>query len=209
VTVRLSRRRDQHVTTQARWPVRRSPPWLFAAIAVGLAAAVLVGLAHHPTTGQRAADLRGMIRTLNFDIRSCAGGLRDSLTALDAIQSGSESDRATAVSIARDGAANCSPANNQQLADLVQYQVPESLTRFHLKPTVNELVTWAFPWAQRAQHDIVNVLVAGGAQARERASAVLRSDLRTLDAHKAAVDNALNGAARALGSTDTPPVLPR
>lgn len=208
MTVRLSRRRDQHVTTQTRWPVRRSPPWLFAAIAAGLAGVVLVGLAHHPTTGQRAADLRGMIRTLNVDIRSCAGGLRDSLTALRAIQSGAESDRATAVSIARDGAANCSPANNQQLADLVQYQVPESLTRFHLKPTVNELVTWAFPWAQRAQQDIANLLVAGGAQARERASAVLRSDLRTLDTHKAAVDNALNGAARALGSTDTPPVLP-
>jgi hypothetical protein len=206
VTVRLSPR---GVTSQARWPVRRSPAWLVAALAAVLAAAVLVGLAHHPTTGQRAADLRGMIRTLDFDIRSCAGGLRDSLTALHAIQSGASGDRATAISIARDGAANCSPANNQQLADLIQYQVPESLTRFNLKPTVNELVTWAFPWAQRAQQDIADVLGAGQAAARERALAALGSDLRTLDSHKAAVDNALNGAARSLGSADTPPVLPR
>jgi hypothetical protein len=205
VTVRLSSR---GVTSQAGWPVRRAPAWLFAALAAGLAAAVLVGLAHRPTTGQRAADLRGMIRTLNFDVRSCAGGLRDSLTAMHAIRSGAESDTATAISIARDGAANCSPANNQQLADLIQYQIPESLTRFDLKPAVNELVTWAFPWAQRAQQDIVNVLSAGRAAARERALAALRSDLRTLDAHKAAVNNALNGAARALGSADTPPRLP-
>ncbi len=196
-------------TTSSGWPVRRAPGWLLAAFAVLLAGAVLVGLAHRPTRGQRAADLHGLIQALNTDIESCAGGLRDSLTALHAIETGASRDMATAIGIARGGAANCSPANNQQLDDLIQYQVPESLARFSLPATVDNLVTWAFPWAQRVQSDIVAVLSAHGAAARDTASAALQADRRQLDAVRSRVDSALLRAARSVGSADGPPSLPR
>ncbi|MGE5291643.1 MAG: hypothetical protein ACM3ML_31475 [Micromonosporaceae bacterium] len=205
MTTRLA---PSHPRTVTGWPVRRTPVWLFVALAAFLAAAVLVGLAHRPTNSERATDLHAVIKTLNADIESCAGGLRDSLIAMRAIESGASHDRATALRIASLGAANCSPANNQLLADLTQYQVPESLARFKLEPTVDELVTWAFPWAQRAQQDVVNVLQARGADARDKASAALRADLRTLDSHRSAVDSALTRTAQVIGSTDRLPSLP-
>ncbi len=190
------------------WPAARSPGWLVAAVAAVAAGAVLVGLAHRPTTGQRAADLHGLIQTLNTDIESCAGGLRDSSSAFQAIQAGTSRDVPTAISIARDGAANCSPANNEQLDDLAQYQVPESLARYRLAATVGNLLTWAFPWAQRVQTDIAAVLSAPGQQARKTASAALLADRRELDARQAEVDGALSQAARSLRSADMPLSLP-
>ncbi len=205
MTARLPQSRYSRATG---WPVRRAPAWLFVALAAALAAAILVGLARHPTKGQRAADLRGVIRALSTGIESCAGGLRDALTAMHAVQSGASHDQATAISIASGGAANCSPANNQQLADLTQYQVPESLAHFKLDAAVNELVTWAFPWAQQAQQDIVQVLSAKGTPARAKAIAQLQADLRKLDSHRAAVDSTLTGTARSLGSAISPPSLP-
>jgi hypothetical protein len=190
------------------WPVRRAPRWLLAAAAVLAGLAVLVGLAHRPTNGQRAVDLHGLIRTLNFDIESCAGGVRESLTALHAIQAGTSHDLPTAISIARDSAANCSPASNQLLADLIQYEVPESLTRFGLPATVNKLVTWAFPWGQRVARDIADVLSARRVSAREKAATALQADRSKLDALRAQIDGALSRAARSLGSSDSPPRLP-
>ena len=59
---------------KSAWPTPRAPGWLLAAVAAVVAGAVLVGLAHRPTTGQRAADLHGVIRTLTTGIESCAGG---------------------------------------------------------------------------------------------------------------------------------------
>ncbi len=194
--------------TSSGWPTPRAPGWLIAAVAAVAAGAVLVGLAHRPTTGQRAADLHGVIQALTTGIESCAGGLRDSLTALSAIQAGTSHDVATAMSIARGGATNCSPANNQQLDDLVQYQVPESLARFGLPAAVDNLVTWAFPWAQRVQSDIAAVLSARDAPARDAAAAALAADRRQLDAKRAEVDGVLRRAARSLGSADAPPSLP-
>lgn len=190
------------------WPVCRTPRWLLAGAAAFIAAAVLVGLTHRPTTSQRAADLHGLIRTLNADIESCAGGVAESFTALRAIQTGASRDRATAISIAGQSAANCSPANNQLLADLIQYQVPESLARFGLPATVSDLVTWAFPWAQRVAHDIAGVLSARDAAARSRMAAALQADRRHLDALRDRVDGALLAAARSLRSTARPPKLP-
>ncbi len=207
LTTRRAPSRASNVTKSA-WPVPRTPGWLLAAVAAVAAGAVLVGLDHRPTSGQRAADLHGLIQTLNTDIESCAGGLRDSLTALRAIHAGTSQDVATAISIARDGATNCSPANNEQLDDLAQYQVPESLARFHLPATVDNLLTWAFPWAQRVQTDIAAVLSAPGQRVRDTASTALQADQRELDARRAEVDSALSGATRSLGSADIPPSLP-
>jgi len=192
-----------------RWPVRRAPGWLIAAVAALIAVAVLVGLSHRPSNRERAADLHGLIKTLNTGIQSCAGGLRDSLTALTAIEAGESRDAATAVSIARDGAVNCSPANNQQLADLAQYQVPESLARFALPAAVNDLITWAFPWAQRVQRDVADVLSATDAAGRARAGVALRADRHQLDSLRAKVYGPLSRAARSLGTNENPPNLPR
>ena len=194
---------------KSAWPTPRAPGWLLAAVAAVVAGAVLVGLAHRPTTGQRAADLHGVIRTLTTGIESCAGGVRDSLTALAAIQSGASHDVATAISIARDGATNCSPANNVQLDDLAEYQVPESLARFGLPATVDTLVSWAFPWAQRVEDDIAAVLSARSAPARAAAAAALQADRRQLGALRGRVDSALLHAAHAVGSADGPPSLPQ
>lgn len=191
-----------------RWPARRTPR---SVLLVGLAllvVAVLVGLTHRPSTAERAADLRGFLRNMNADIESCAGGVSESLTALQAIQSGASQDTPTAISIAEDGAANCSPANNELLDDLTQFQVTESLASFRLARVVSGLVTWAAPDAQQVQTDVANVLAARSPQARASASSALRQARAILDAKRAAVDSVIESASAALSAHAAPPPLP-
>jgi hypothetical protein len=191
-----------------RWPARRTPR---SVLLVGLAllvVAVLVGLTHRPSTAERAADLRGFLRNMNADIESCAGGVSESLTALQAIQSGASQDTPTAISIAEDGAANCSPANNELLDDLTQFQVTESLASFRLARVVSGLVTWAAPDAQQVQTDVANVLAARSPQARVSASSALRQARAILDAKRAAVDSVIESASAALSAHAAPPPLP-
>ena len=114
------------------WPVLRTPRWMLAAAAVLVAGLVIVAIPHRPSSAQRAADLRGMVHDVTYDIESCAGGVTDSLAALRAVESGTSRDVKTAVTIANTAAANCAPGNSMQMEDLVQYQVPESLASFHL-----------------------------------------------------------------------------
>jgi hypothetical protein len=191
-----------------RWPTRRAPRSLLAAGIVLLAIAALVGLAQRPSANQRAGDLRAFVHDVNADIESCAGGVGESLTALRAIQSGASHDTATAVTIARDGAANCSPANNELLGDLTQYQVTESLASFRLARVVSGLVAWAAPDAQRVQTDVASVLTARSPQARARASAALRQALAELDARRSAIDSVIESASTALSAHAAPPRLP-
>ena len=191
-----------------RWPARRTPRSLLIAGLALLAIAVLVGLARTPSTAQRAADLRGFLHEMNADIESCAGGVGESLTALHAIQSGSSHDTPTAIVIAQDGAANCSPANNELLDNLTQYQVTESLASVRLGRVVSGLVNWAAPDAQRLQTDVANVLAARSPQARDQASAALRRDQARLDAQRAAVDSIIATASAALSAHAAPPRLP-
>jgi hypothetical protein len=173
-----------------------------------VAGGVLVGLTHNPSTGQRAADLRGFLQHMNAGIESCAGGVSESLYALHAITSGASHDTKTALSIATYGAANCSPANNQPLDNLTQYEVSESLASFHLTPAVNDLVTWAFPLAQRVQTDVAGLLQADTAAARANDSAALARDERALDAKRAAIDRIITPAIDALSAHASPPNLP-
>jgi hypothetical protein len=191
-----------------RWPGGRTPRPLVAAGLVLLVIAVLVGLAHRPSAGQRAADLRGFIREVNADIESCAGGVRESIFALHAIQSGASHDTRTAIKIARDGAANCSPANNELLADLAQYQVTESLASFRLARVVSGLMTWASPDAERVQSDVADVLAASSPQARALASAALRQARAKLDVQRSAVYSVIESASAALSAHAAPPRLP-
>jgi hypothetical protein len=191
-----------------RWPTRRTPRSLLAAGIVLLAIAALVGLTHRPSANQRAGDLRGFTHDMNADIESCAGGVGESLTALRAIQSGASHDTPTAVKIATDGAANCSPANNELLDDLTQYQVTESLASFRLTRVVSGLVAWAAPDAQRVQSDVASVLTARGPQARATASAALRQARAELDVRRSAIDSIIESANAALSAHAAPPRLP-
>ncbi len=190
------------------WPARRSPRWLIAALAALGLVAVALGIAHRPTPGQRATDLRGFLHSLTADVGSCAAGVRESLIVLHAIDSGASRDRATAVSEASYGAANCSPANNELLDDLTNAQVPESLSSYNLQNAITALIDWAAPDAQRVMTDVAAELTARGAASRAAGLAALRLDLRKLDAQRAVVYAALGPAIRALAPRSAPPPLP-
>ena len=190
------------------WPVRRTPRWLIVIGAVLVAGMVLAAISHRPSTAQRAADLQGFVHDMNTDIQSCAGGVRESFTALHAIQAGTSHELKTAIGIATYGASNCSPANSMPLDDLVQYQVTESLAKFHLEVAVNDLVTWAFPLAQRVQADVARELGAGSASARAAAAAQLRHDQIALDRERATIDKIISSADRSLSAHVAPPGLP-
>ncbi len=195
-------------TRRSGWPVLRTPRWMLAGGAVLVAGLTLAALPHHPSTSERVTDLRGVVQTMTAGIESCAGGVSESLTALQEIQSGASHDTKTAVSIAATGAANCSPANSMPMDDLVQYQPPESLASFHLDQTVNDLVTWGFPDAQRVQIDVATVLTARTPSAVSAATAQLHRDQRVLDAERATIDAMINVASKSLSAGVAPPTLP-
>jgi hypothetical protein len=92
--------------------------------------------------------------------------------------------------------------------DLVQYQPPESLASFHLDQTVNDLVTWGFPDAQRVQIDVATLLTASTASAVQAATAELERDQRVLDAERATIDGMINTASKSLSANVAPPALP-
>ena len=195
--------------TRSGWPVLRTPKWMLAGAAVLVVGLALAAIPHHPSTAQRAADLRGLVRDLNTDIESCAGGVTDSLTALHEIQSGASSDVKTAVTIANTAAANCSPGNNMQMEDLVQYQVPESLASFHLDNAVNDLVTWAFPLAQRVQTDVASLVTASTQATKAAGETRLRRDQQALDAERAKFDAMIAIASKSLSANVAVPALPQ
>jgi hypothetical protein len=92
--------------------------------------------------------------------------------------------------------------------DLVQYQVPESLASFHLDTTVNDLVTWGFPDAQRVQVDIAAVLTATTPAAVRTATTQLHRDQLVLDAERATIDRMISTASKSLAADVAPPPLP-
>jgi hypothetical protein len=195
-------------TRRSGWPVLRTPRWMLAGAVVLVAGLTLAALPHHPSISERATDLRGAVQTMNADIESCAGGVSESLTALRAIQAGTSHDVKTAVGIATFGAQNCSPANSMPMDDLVQYQPPESLASFHLEQTVNDLVTWGFPDAQRVQSDVATLLTASTKPAIQAATTALQRDQRVLDAERATIDGMIEGASKSLSANVAPPSLP-
>jgi len=176
-----------------------------------LLAAVAVGLVHKPSKAERAADLGGVLHSVTTDIQSCAGGVDESLQALRQVQAEgarSSSDVADAISIAQQGAANCSPANNELIDDLENYQVPESLASFRLPAVVTGLVNWAAPLAEQVQTDVANLLSAKTPQAKAAAQSALARAITALDAQRARIDSALNTAIKALDMRASPPRLP-
>jgi hypothetical protein len=192
------------------WAVRRTPRWVLLAGLALLIVAVAVALVHKPSRAEQASDLRGVLQEMTTDIESCAGGVGESLIALHAVETGSNTspDVSDAISVAQQGAANCSPANNEQIDDLENYQVPESLDSFRLAGVVTGLVNWAAPDAERVQTDVANVLTARGPAQKAAAEAALKRALATLDAQRSAADSVLDNAIRALAVHASPPKLP-
>jgi hypothetical protein len=209
MTVRAPGRARSPVSARpSGWPVLRTPKWMLAAALLLVVGLTLAAIPHHPSTAERAADLRGMVNDLNTDIESCAGGINDSMTALRAIQSGTSRDVTTAVSIATTAAANCSPANSMPMEDLVQYQAPESLASFQAQTVVNDLVTWGFPLAQRVQTDVAALVTAKTPAAVAAGTAQLHRDQRSLDTERATIDRLIDAASTSLSAHVSPPTLP-
>jgi hypothetical protein len=206
----LTRREPPRVRATG-WPVRRTPRWVFLAGAGFLIIAVAVALVHRPSQAERGSDMRGLLQEVSTDIASCAGGVGETLTALREVQAEhprSSSDVSDAIIIAQQGAANCSPANNELIDDLENYQVPESLDSFGLKSAVTNLVAWAAPDAEQVETDIANVLTATTPQAKAAAQAGLSNALATLDAERSKVNGPINTAIHALAMHASPPRLP-
>ncbi len=179
------------------WPVRRTPMWALLALVLLAGAAVLVSLSHKPSRAQQAADLNTYLKDMNAAVESCAGGVTESQQALDAISSGAEASGKTILGMVSYNASNCSPANNESLADLTQYQVSESLARFHLQKCPDDFVTWSFD-AVAVQTDMASVINARSAAARSTADAALQRDLRTLNAERGTIYSILRSAEQAL-----------
>jgi hypothetical protein len=169
---------------------------------------VALAVVHRPSQAERASDLRGFLRDMNTAIESCAGGVSESLTAMQGIESGASDDVADAAKVATDGATNCTMAYSMQIDDLISYQVTESLATFQLAAVVRGLVNWADPDAVNVQTDIANVINARTPQARSQATATLHSALRVLDAQRAAVDTVVEHAITSLSAHTAPPKLP-
>jgi hypothetical protein len=195
----------------SRWaPHQKAPRWLLLAGALIVVGIVLVALTHKPSRSQQAGDLNGVLKDMTTGIQSCAGGVGESFSSLHRVQAGEASAKnvQATIKIARYGAANCSPANNELLDDLAQYQVTESLAAFHLETAVNDLVTWAFPYAQRVQNDVANQLGAQDAAKRQQYTAALQRDTNDLNRQRAKIDRILTKAIAATGATARLPRLP-
>jgi hypothetical protein len=189
------------------WATHRTPRWVLLALAVLVAGAVLVALVHKPSQSERASDLRGFVSDVNYDIESCAAGVSESLTAMHEAGTNASEIQDT-ISIANQGAANCEPANNEQIDDLEQYQVTESLASFNLPSVVTGLVNWAAPDAVDVQTDVAALLSAPSPQAKAKDTANLQRALRKLDAQRASIDATIQAASKSLSAHASPPKLP-
>jgi hypothetical protein len=190
------------------WASRRTPMWVFAAIIALVGGVVIVSLTHKPSQAQRASDLTGYLSDVNTGIESCAGGVRDSMKALQAVEGGDKAEYSAAIGILTYNAQNCSPANNEPLQDFANYQVAESLALFPLDNADNDVITWAFPDAMNAQQDMVAVLQAKAPAARAEANATLEAALRAMNAQRAAVYAIWRNAEKSVADNAPLPYLP-
>ena len=190
----------------SRWATRRTPLWVFAAIAVAVVGVYLVSLSHRPSSSQRASDLTGYFADVNSGVGSCAAGLRDSMTAYQAIAGGDRTELGTGVSIVTYGASNCAVATSEPLADFASYQVTESLDSLRLGTADDDVITWALD-ATTCQQDMLAALRAGTPAARARAEAALTPALAALDAQRAAIDAIWSAAKSSAGVSTAVPNL--
>ena len=189
------------------WATKRTPLWVFAALAVAAVGVLLVSLSHKPSQSQRASDLAGYFGDVKAGIGSCAAGLHDSESAYGQLLNGKAALNKNAESVFSYGGSNCMVAGNEALADFGNYQVTESLASFNLDTADNDVITWSFD-STAAQTDMVAVLRATTPAARASAQATLKTAIGTLDAQRAAIDAIWNAAKKATGATAAIPGLP-
>ena len=189
------------------WATRRTPRWVFGALAVLVAGGFLVALSVRPSQSQQASDLRGYFGDVSTGVGSCAAALRDSMTSYQAVAGGDTAELGTARSIIGYGASNCEVASNESLSDFANYQVTESLASLHLSAADNDVITWAFD-ATAYQQDMLSALAAANAPAaRAQAETELGPALAALNADRATIDAIWNAAKRSTGDTAPLPNL--
>jgi hypothetical protein len=190
------------------WATRRTPLWVFAAIIVLIAGGIVVSLSHKPSTSQRVSDLTGYFNDVNTGIESCAGGVRDSMTAYRNVLNGDKANLSAAVGILAYNAQNCLAVNNEPLSDFASYQVTESLAQFPLDTADNDVLTWAFPDALNAQQDMLAVLQARTPAARAKDEATLNTALAVMNKQRSAIYAIWRNAEKSVGTTTALPYLP-
>jgi hypothetical protein len=188
------------------WATRRTPWWVFAALAVIVVIGVLVSLSVKPSTSQRASDMTGYFKDVQAGIGSCAAGLHDSENAYGQLISGKAVLNKNAESVFSYGGSNCTVEGNEALNDFVNYQVTESLASFNLDTADNDVISWAFD-ATGAQTDMLAVLNAAPA-ARASAQATLNAALLKLDDQRAVIDRIWTTAKTATKASEPLPSLP-
>ena len=189
------------------WATRRTPLWVFAALAVAAVGVLLVSLSHTPSKPQRASDLAGYFGDVKAGIGSCAAGLHDSQNAYAQVLGGRTAQAKAAESVFGYGGSNCTLASNQALTDFASYQVTESLSSLRLDTADNDVITWSFD-STAVQQDMLAVLRATTSAGRSGAQADLKTDLVALDKQRAAIDAIWAAARRATGATAAFPSLP-
>jgi len=189
------------------WATKRTPLWVFGALALVVAGGFLVALSVRPSPSQQAADLRSYFGDVSTGVGSCAAALRDSMTSYQAVAGGDAAELGTARSIVGYGATNCEVASNESLSDFANYQVTESLDSLHLAAADNDVITWAFD-ATTYQQDMLTALAAASAPAaRAQAEAALGPALATLNAERATIDAIWNAAKASTGDATPLPNL--
>lgn len=174
-----------------RWPV------LFTLVIL-VAAGLAVDLVRPATAAGRLSDLQGYYTSAQTDMASCSGGLRDSLTVLTAVLSGTSSDRKTAESVAVAGAQACSPASNGNFFDFATTAPPNSLSRYGVTQANKDLSAWAYPGAALAEAQIYRLIKSGQGPGSPKAVA-LYNELTKLSKDGARAQAAFDQAARRLG----------
>jgi hypothetical protein len=188
------------------WATKRTPLWVFGALALIIAAGFLVALSVRPSQSQQASDLRGYFGDVSTGVGSCAAALRDSMTSYQAVAAGDTAELSTARSIIGYGASNCEVASNESLSDFANYQVTESLDSLHLTTADDDVITWAFD-ATAYQQDMLSALAAVTPAAGQTAKAALGPALATLNAEQAAIDRIWNAAKASTGDATPLPDL--
>jgi hypothetical protein len=189
------------------WATRRTPLWVFAALAVIAVGVVLVSLSHKPSPSQRASDLAGYFSDVKGGIGSCAAGLNNSESAYGQLLSGKAALNKNAESVFTYGGTNCTLASNEALSDFANYQVTESLASFNLDTADNDVISWSFD-STAVQQGMLAVLKAATPAARGSAQATLNAAVVKLDDQRAAIDAIWNAAKQATGASAALPGLP-
>ena len=189
------------------WATKRTPLWVFGALALVVVVGFLVALSVRPSQSQQARDLRGYFGDVSAGVGSCAAALRDSMTSYQAVADGDAAELGTAKSIVGYGATNCEVASNESLSDFASYQVTESLASLHLSAADNDVITWAFD-ATTYQQDMLTALAdANAPAARSTAETALGPALAALNAERATIDAIWNAARKSTGDATPLPNL--